>query len=123
MWTIICLTILVIINVIGYVFFASRFKQLQIKQHDELTALRKEFRIMSGSMSEVGCHLVDIERQLSDVGEKQTEIAVQAIGEEGLAADYDQAKRLIEMGAEVEEVIASCGLTRAEAELLERVRT
>ena len=121
MWINIAFIFLVLFNIVAIIFYARRFRELVSKQRSELMSLRKEFRIMTGSISEMGCHMMEIERQLSDVGEKQTEM-VGLNQQEATDADYDQAKRLAEMGADVDEMMTTCGLTRAEAELLDRVR-
>ncbi len=113
---------LVVLNMITIIYCALRLRHLERKQRQELEALRKEFRIFTGSMTEVGCHLVEIEKQLNDMGEKQIEMADMAYQDGTEIADYDQAKRLAEMGADLQEIMSSCGLTRAEAELLERMQ-
>ena len=119
----IVLAVVVIINMTAIAYFTRQLHRLENKQKQELALLRKELRVFTGSMSEVGCHLIGVEQQLSDMGEKQSEIADSVQQESGETADYEQAKRLAEMGADIEELVSSCGLTHAEAELLERVQT
>lgn len=79
-----------------------------------INVLRNEIRSMTGSSIGMGKRLVDIEQRLSITVEKQLELENRDPGE--LA--YNQAARLMEMGADVDDLVKNCGIGRPEAELM-----
>ena len=62
----------------------------------------------------MGKRLVDIEHRLNHTAEKQVELANR---DPGVLA-YNQAARLMEMGADVDDLVKDCGIGRPEAELM-----
>jgi hypothetical protein len=77
-------------------------------------ALRKEIQAMSGSTIGMGKRIVDIESKLNTSLEKQIELEQRDPDD----VVYSQAARLVEMGANVDDLVHSCGLGRPEAELM-----
>ncbi len=97
----------------------SMFTFYRQKQHERqykalVTVLRNEIRSMTGSSIGMGKRLVDIEKKLNITVEKQLELENRDPGE--LA--YNQAARLMEMGADVDDLVKDCGIGRPEAELM-----
>lgn len=103
------------------VLFASLsiYMFVRQKKHERqyqalITVLRNEIRSMTGSSIGMGKRLVDIEQTLNITVERQQELENRDPGE--LA--YNQAARLMEMGADVDDLVKNCGIGRPEAELM-----
>ncbi|PPC78388.1 DUF2802 domain-containing protein [Pokkaliibacter plantistimulans] len=87
----------------------------QRKQFQALMSLlRSEVDIMSHSTIGVGQRLVDVEKRLYSTMEKQQRLE----GRESGGAAISQATKLMEMGASVDDIMASCNIGRPEAELI-----
>ncbi|WP_246077627.1 DUF2802 domain-containing protein [Neptunomonas concharum] len=95
-----------------YMFIRQRKHERQYKAL--INVLRNEIRSMTGGSIGMGKRLVDIEQRLSITVEKQLELENRDPGE--LA--YNQAARLMEMGADVDDLVKNCGIGRPEAELM-----
>jgi hypothetical protein len=61
-----------------------------------------------------GDHLVKLEHRVQRVVERQDVLEMRA----GNERPYAQASQLVHKGADIDELIATCGVTRGEAELL-----
>ncbi len=83
----------------------------------ELQALRTDLGAMCASIAGFGERLVRIEQQLRNVGDRQDQLELRPSGERS----YVHAIRMVQKGAGVDELVASCGINRGEAELLLRV--
>lgn len=83
----------------------------------ELQALRTDLGAMCASIAGFGERLVRIEQQLRSVGDRQEQLELRPGGERS----YAHAIRMVQKGADVDELVASCGINRGEAELLLRV--
>lgn len=83
-----------------------------------LQVLRSDLGAMCASIAGFGERLVRIEQQLRSVIDRQDQLELRPGGERS----YAHAIRMVQKGADVNELVASCGLNRGEAELLLRVR-
>lgn len=79
-----------------------------------INVLRNEIQGMTGSSIGMGKRLMTVEQKLNIAVEKQNELENR---DPGVLA-YNQAARLMEMGAGVEDLVRSCGIGRPEAELM-----
>ena len=87
----------------------------QEKRHQVLiNVLRNEIQGMTGSSIGMGKRLMTVEQKLDIAVEKQHELENR---DPGVLA-YNQAARLMEMGAGVDDLVRSCGIGRPEAELM-----
>lgn len=86
-------------------------KRLQIKLYKRH---QEDMRAISKSAVGMGQKLLDTERKLADVLKKQISI----LNTQPEHPTYDQASKLIAMGASEGDLINSCGFSHAEAELL-----
>jgi len=77
-------------------------------------SLRKEIQLMSSTTIGMGKRIVDMESKLELSLEKQFELEQRDPDE----VVYSQAARLVEMGANVDDLVQSCGIGRPEAELM-----
>lgn len=87
----------------------------QERQHQALiNVLRNEIRSMTNGSIGMGKRLMAIERKLNITVEKQQELENRDPG----ALAYNQAAKLMEMGASVDDLVRNCGIGRPEAELM-----
>ena len=117
-----CAAVGVAVVVIGLLMMAAvvmRRRQLKRVADREaaLQALRTDLGAMCTSVAGFGERLVRIEQQLRSVADRQDQLELRPGGERS----YAHAIRMVQKGAEVDELVASCGINRGEAELLLRV--
>ncbi len=91
----------------------------ELKRKDQLLeaairGLRAELSQKSRPSTGVDERQLRIERQLDQLRSRQDDLELQAAN----ARPYGQAMKLVEGGANVDELVASCGLSRGEAELV-----
>lgn len=87
----------------------------QERQHQALiNVLRNEIRAMTSGSIGMGKRLIAIERTLNITVERQQELENR---DPGVLA-YNQAAKLMEMGASVDDLVSNCGIGRPEAELM-----
>lgn len=84
------------------------------ESHLLVHALRNETHAMGSGSIGVGQRLVEVEKRLFKMAERQEDAEQNDSG----ATPYAYAVRLVEMGATVEDLINNCGMARVEAELL-----
>lgn len=83
----------------------------------EVEALRAELRTLCAAQAGLVRHLETLEGRCRQLGERLDRMDLREAGE----AAYGHALRLARRGAPVEELVAQCGLSRGEAELLLRL--
>jgi hypothetical protein len=96
----------------GYLFV--RVKRQERRHQALINVLRNEIRAMTNGSIGMGNRLLAIEHKLNITVEKQQELENR---DPGVLA-YNQAARLMEMGADVDDLVRSCGIGRPEAELM-----
>lgn len=79
-----------------------------------VNVLRNEIQVMGNSSIGMGKRVLDVEKRLNITSEKQQELENR---DPGLVA-YNQASRLMEVGATVDDLVKTCGIGRPEAELM-----
>ncbi len=87
------------------------------KQATALRSLSAEISALCSGASGMGDHLNRVEQQVRRLHERQDQLEMR----DPVNREYHQAVKLIRNGIGLEELIASCGLVRAEAELLMRL--
>ncbi len=114
---VIVLGILAILS-IGTVFIAylnrRATSRLQRMHKTEVNQLQQDVQAMAKSAVGMGQKVLEMERRLNDVLKKQFTI----LNSQPEHPSYDQATRLIAMGASQQDLVNSCGFSHAEAELL-----
>ncbi|WP_151671510.1 DUF2802 domain-containing protein [Nitrincola schmidtii] len=108
---------LVLFSIIALVITSMLWVRIrrQEKRHQVLiNVLRNEIQGMTGSSIGMGKRLMTVEQKLDIAVEKQHELENR---DPGVLA-YNQAARLMEMGAGVDDLVRSCGIGRPEAELM-----
>lgn len=80
----------------------------------ELDALRGDLTALTRASVGAGDHLVQVEHRVRRLSERQNQSEMRAVGDR----PYQQAIQLVQGGADAEELIRQCGLTRGEADLI-----
>lgn len=105
-------------GLLSALFFLIRLqRKLGVQQRSYqalLNVLRNEIRITNSGAMGMGRRLKQVEQRLNITAEKQLEMENRDPG----AMAYNQAAKLMEMGADVDDLIGSCGIARPEAELM-----
>tara|TARA_R110002094_G_scaffold8991_3_gene18643 strand:+ start:2020 stop:2436 length:417 start_codon:yes stop_codon:yes gene_type:complete len=105
-------------GLLSALFFLLRLqRKLGVQQRSYqalLNVLRNEIRITNSGAMGMGRRLKQVEQRLNITAEKQLEMENRDPG----AMAYNQAAKLMEMGADVDDLIGSCGIARPEAELM-----
>ena len=99
----------------------SRLKQVQIVNSQSESQLTKQQTINKNEIEEIrsgllkiGKHVMELQSETQELKQKQQDIQL-ADPESKI---YSRAVKMIELGADIEEVMRECELPRAEAELL-----
>lgn len=118
------LTVLTIAMLPGLVALAYLYRQALRTQHDMSESLRQsQLRVQQveqelGALCKAslgaGDHVVKLERQVERIMERQNLLEMRVSSER----PYSHASELVNKGADIEDLVDSCGLTRGEAELL-----
>ncbi|KLV05852.1 DNA repair protein [Photobacterium aquae] len=97
-------------------FAATELVLKNARQQNE--SLRKQFtELRTGTMG-MGQKLSEIAEQLEELAERQGELALQ----DPDSRLYSRASKMVELGADVNELMEECDLPKAEAELLLRLQ-
>lgn len=95
-----------------------QIRALQAQLKSRCDALGRELHATgSGSMG-VGHRVVACERQLHEMRSMLDEMRQN----DPLRISYDEASRLVELGADVDDLMNTCGISRPEAELVSALR-
>ena len=87
----------------------------KLGQYDTaLLQLQNETAAVIAGAAGIGGHLARIETQLNDVRERQNQLEASTRVEQS----YSQAIRLVQEGADIDQLVETCGLVRDEAELI-----
>ena len=79
-----------------------------------LTQVEQELAALCTASVGAGDHVVKLEQQVKRIIERQNMLELRASNDR----PYAQASQLVHKGADIEELVDTCGLTRGEAELL-----
>lgn len=113
-WIDIVLLLLVLpIAVVCFMLF-RRLQQQERRHQALINVLRNEIQAMTNSSIGMGRRLIEVEQKLNLTADKQLELENR---DPGVLA-YNQAARLMEMGADVDDLVQNCGIGRPEAELM-----
>lgn len=91
-----------------------RLQRLEHQAEQQVKALKQELGVVSRAAIGVGQRLMTVEKKLNISIEKQQQLA----SSHGDQQPYNYAASLAEGGASAEQIMASCGVSEAEAKLL-----
>ncbi|VAW99835.1 hypothetical protein MNBD_GAMMA19-1307 [hydrothermal vent metagenome] len=101
--------------VLVFTYFKNTQLQLQInEQQNSLYALQADVSAMCSGAVNLGEHLAHLEQRAHLLTRRQDQLEMK----EPATQSYRQASKMMNKGAELEEVIADCGIARGEAELV-----
>lgn len=106
-----------LLSVLAVLFSIMVYRRMQAaeQRYDALVnVLKHEITVMNSGAIGMGRRLKQIEDRLNITVEKQQELENRDPG----ALAYNQAAKLMEMGADVDDLINNCGIARPEAELM-----
>ncbi len=93
----------------------NRAKRTAPNPEAHALALRKEVRTVTANVGILNTRLSDLERQLVELGQRHERL------EQPVNQAYEVAVNLARKGADVEDIMSTCGLSRGEAELMGRI--
>lgn len=99
------------------VWRALRGGRRERELNDAVRRLREDMQALCTGATNMGKHFTTLEQKLRRVSERQDQIELRDPAQQ----TYGHAIRLAQRGADIEELIAHCGLARGEAELLLRL--
>lgn len=106
--------LLSVVSSLAAVYVFIRLNRQERRFRALINVLRNEIHVMTNSSIGMGKRLVAVEHKLNLTVDKQQELENR---DPGVMA-YNQAARLMEMGAGVDDLVKSCGIGRPEAELM-----
>lgn len=95
-------------------YYKHLLKKRLTSLQEELNRLKRENKVISAGAVGVGQRIVDLEQYINDLAWRQNK---QESRQSSLAS-YTQATKMASMGAQINDIIDSCGLSKAEAELV-----
>ena len=110
-------TAALVMSLIALLIFHYQNSKLRSRvQHNEesLAALRDDLSALCSGAVGLGEHLTQLEQRAVQLTQRQDKIEMQSPSTQS----YRHARKLVDKGADLEEVIADCGLARGEAELV-----
>ena len=120
----IALIVLALLLLVANLVLFGRLRALQARlageqdrQAGALRGLSAEISALCSGASGMGDHLTRVEQQVRRLHERQEQLEMR----DPVNREYHQAVKLIRNGVGLEELMESCGLVRAEAELLMRL--
>jgi len=104
---------------LGYLLYQSRLSVAELAYdsrnlRERLQQLEQEIGALCSASMGAGEHVVRLEQQVQRIVERQNQIDMRV----NIERPYSQATQLLTRGADIEELVETCGLTRGEAELL-----
>lgn len=110
-WVLISNGLLLIVMVAGFFLVNRKHQNDLLNMQQQMQRLKHDFDAMNKSTFGIGRSVKKLEQRLVENERKPT----LASSDEAL---YQQAQRLVGMGASADDLVSSCGVARAEAELL-----
>jgi len=103
----------------GYLLHHARLSVVELKDdgrdlRERLQQLEQEIGALCSASMGAGEHVVRLEQQVQRIVERQNQLDMRV----NVERPYSQASQLVDRGANIEELVETCGLTRGEAELL-----
>ncbi len=108
-------TLVLLAGLMGYVaWLRHSLRQQQRAAESRLAALEQELTGLSSGTLGVGRKLLTVEQRLQDTERRTQELSLS----DPVKVSYSEAARLLGLGADVDDLVAGCGLSRPEAELV-----
>lgn len=95
-----------------------QIRQLRASLKDRCDTLGRELHATASGSMGVGQRLVACERQLHELRTTLDEMRQN----DPLRISYDEASRLVDLGADIDDLMNTCGISRPEAELVSALK-
>ncbi|WP_221799017.1 DUF2802 domain-containing protein [Oceanobacter mangrovi] len=96
----------------------QRMRQRIVRLEQQNTAQRQRVSQLQQNQEAMNQSVVGMGRKIRQLTQRLGEAEQRALFTPGDEASYQQAARLVRLGANARELVESCGMARAEAELL-----
>lgn len=96
------------------VFLRVSMNKQTLKHSESFKAINQELQAVSNGSMGIGRKLMQLEKQMTELKNSQEEM----LRNDPNRVSYTEATRLVELGADVEDLMNSCGISRPEAELV-----
>ncbi|WP_323752110.1 DUF2802 domain-containing protein [Marinobacter sp.] len=114
-----CLTAVAIVLVLVQgVIHGRKIQALQEALKNRCDTLGRELHATTSGSMGVGQRLVACERQLFELRNAMDEMRQN----DPLRISYDEAARLVDLGADIDDLMNTCGISRPEAELVSALK-
>jgi len=97
---------------------ATRLMDTEADLRQRIQELEHELGALCSASAGTGEHVVRLEQQVHRIVERQDQLEMRA----STGQPYSEAGRLVDKGADIDELVDTCGLTLGEAELLVMMR-
>lgn len=105
---------LVVLSLIAITLMYRYFNQIANQQNQVIDELKQQLDIIKGDARETGKRLNKTDSRFKQLARRQYLYEVQQMK----SRDYERAKNMINRGENVKTVLASCNITKTEAELI-----
>lgn len=95
-----------------------RIQQLETRFRERLETVGRELHATSSGSMGVGQRVIACERNLHELRAAVDEMRQN----DPLRISYDEASRLVDLGADIDDLMNTCGISRPEAELVSALR-
>lgn len=96
-----------------------KVERLQTQLETDMKALRGEITAIGRGAVGLGKRMKLVQESLQDTQRRQEDLEFKDVGDVAI----NHANRLVQMGAATEELVATCGLSKAEATLMSLMHT
>lgn len=110
-----------LLSLILLLLFKKRYMNEVSAQQQQFNSSLEQIEILRNEVSELRSGLLSIGKRVLEVEQQNQELAQQQATQKYDDPDakiYSRAVKMVELGADIEEVMRECELPRAEAELL-----
>jgi len=108
------LVVVILLLVRKLKLIGERLAAVESQSQEALRGLNADIGALCSGASGMGDHIARLEQQLRRLHERQDQLEMR----DPVDREYHQAAKMIRNGAGIDELVSSCGLVRAEAELL-----
>ena len=108
------LSLLSIVLVVSIALYVRVSAQLR-RQHKANAELRQQMRALTSAALGMGERVLEMERRQKHLSERQDQVDIY----ESANQPYEQAIRMAKSGADIEELVNTCGVSENEAHLIE----
>lgn len=104
---------------LGYLLYQARLSIAELAYdsrnlRERLQQIEQEIGALCSASMGAGEHVVRLEQQVQRIVERQNQLDMRV----NVERPYSRATQLVTRGADIDELVETCGLTRGEAELL-----